>query len=524
MPLNLRAILASVILTTLPTVVGCKQSTGSSTSAAQPSTQRSDSPNPQESAATIAVPTKPSPESAMPWLDLASEQAAKVANSGDYRRSRLFSELAELRIAAGDAIGARRDIGAAQSAANFHDPVEVDRVQAYLALAAVQTKLKDPAALTSLRTAEAIESQSVGDPLFLGRIATAESEAGDIPSAIATAMDLPAGPQKWRVLTEIAYAQAKAGDAVGAEQTAALMSDENWSVAANAMARFGASDVAGGESQLARIAKDEKQSAAYRAAILMLARQANDPAEASSLASKAGTATLRSGAHLQLAQVRTEAGDMSGGRWEAEAAIKSVSEIADAKAKLLFSIEIADVLDRTGDSKGAAALMSGLASTTPLTDRENSMSDRVRASVLARSGETAAALQIAKAMSDPQQGSFAISDIITAEAEAGNVADAKALLVELVDPTVKAIAALAIGKAEAKSGDLAAARVTAAPALHTGGTDDKAYEGLAGAAAQAGRFDDLKTWAYDRDDPSQKCWIYLGAAAEILGVDLEKPR
>ena len=288
----------------------------------------------------------------------------------------------------------------------------------------------------------------------LSDIAAAQAKAGDnagarvtLAEALQTADKIDWASQRADALHDIAAAQAKAGDIAEALQTAEKIGDASWRASV-------LRDIAAAQAKV------------------------GDIAEALQTAEKIGDASWRASALRDIAAAQAKAGDKAGASVTLAKARRAAEKIDEAKIDEAFSIAsiMRHIAPKYGNSAAARVTLAEALQIEEKIDRAFWRADSLRdiAAAQAEAGDNAGArVTLAEALRAAEKidrtflHASALRAIAVAQAEAGDSAGAKATFAgvlraaEKIDGAfLRADALRAIATAQAEAGDIAEALQT----------------------------------------------------------------
>ncbi len=332
----------------------------------------------------------------------------------------------------------------------------------------------------------------------LSDIATAQAKAGDLTGSRETfaqakviANAIISDSSRASMLSDIATAQAKAGDLTGSRETFAQAK-----VIANA------------------IISDSSKASAW-SGIAVAQAKAGDVTGAKATASAITDNYIKASAWSDIAVAQAKAGDLSGSRATLTQARTAANAITGDYAKVSAWSGIAVAQAKAGDPTGSHETFTQARTTANAIIDAFSKASALSgiAAAQAKAGDLTGAKATADAIIDDQYRALALSGIAAAQAARGDVPRAKATANAIIDDRYKASALRSIAAAQAKAGDLSGAKATA-NAITINSDQVSALSSIAAAQAKAEGFPSAEQWVEALTDPWARMRCYI-ALAEV---------
>ena len=343
------------------------------------------------------------------------------------RQSLLLSEIAGVQVKLGDRAGATASLDRALERARAIDTPD-ERERALSRIAVIQADAGRPA--VALATTETITEPGQRTPALI-RAAAAQAAAGEISRALATAAAIEDARYRTAALQEVALVQARRGATAAARKTLAR----------------------------ARAVSEEIDYGFAQA-------EAGDVVGARATARAIPDAATRAEAINAIAAAQLVAGDTGAAQETLAQALLATGAVTDAGRQSLLLSEIAGVQVKLGDRAGATAsldraLERARAIDTP-DERERALS-RI-AVIQADAGRPAVALATTETITEPGQRTPALIRAAAAQAAAGEISRALATAAAIEDARYRTAALQEVALVQARRGATAAARKTLARA------------------------------------------------------------
>lgn len=337
----------------------------------------------------------------------------------------------------------------------------------------------------ALTAADQIEDFS-RETEVVAQIAMAQARTGDLVGALKSARTGVPVTDRNPVYLTIAAAQAKAGDIKGAIATADAIPDYRsvaYASIIEAMAQRG--DISGAKALLVRITDPDARTGAL-ASISIGQATANDvPGACETAASIAGEGIDKVAAYTGIANAQSSAHDLPG-------ALKTIA-LAKAAAKHVSAPVLPEAMSRIAASQVRAGDLTGAQETGSNTP--NHYADPVIAVAQADTGDIAAAKASAQGITNAYERIFILSVIVVNESKAGNLSEARQTL-----DTAKAEAAKLTGTVQASSCNL-----------------------IAQAQTKIGDAKGAVQWARSLKNPQSRVSALTGIAESLLAATAKRP-
>jgi tetratricopeptide (TPR) repeat protein len=328
------------------------------------------------------------------WLRRAREQAEAVGEPA--ARAKLFGRIAVVSARLGDEAAYRRDIGRAKEAMAAApetpeiSPVDSADAEAIPSLIAVKVKAGDLRGAKALAE-EHLKGRDAYRPVWMGPIAVAQAEAGDLDGAMAT-IDALGMYGRADALVGVAAALALRGDPQ-AGRVMGMLGDDGPTTKSDALGAIALAQAKAGQyaEALATLEKaiDGRVRVGYRAEVAEIQARAGNAEAARATAASLSTAFERDLAYTRVALVEIDRGEIAGARLTA-------AKVAGAthRAQLLRAIAEAEVrAGRLDDARRTA-------NSIPADEQERRETFHILAAALARAGDLDGAVRVAEDQSE----------------------------------------------------------------------------------------------------------------------------